>query len=399
MESNQYNHVLIRFGELSTKGKNKMVFIKQLLRNIKHALTAFPDLRYERGHDRLYIILHGSDPKMIEERLKKVFGISSFSFAIKVKSDIEAIRQAVLQEAMHSDAKTFKMDTRRHFKMFPMMSDAINRQCASDILQNTNIKVDVHHPDLRIQVEVREYDTYIMTKRIKGAGGYPVGTGGKVLVMLSGGIDSPVACYESMKRGLAIECIHYASPPYTSDEALEKVKDLAQQLALYQGSVRLHIVPFTHMQMVIYKHTYESYAITMMRRMMYRMAESLAIKQSCLAIVNGECLGQVASQTLESMNVIGRVVDLPILRPLITMDKLDIIKIAEQIHTYDISIRPFEDCCTIFTPKNPTTKPNLIKVEKQEAKFDYMSEINKAMEQVESIQIYYDKKDNDDAIF
>jgi len=396
---NEYNHILIRFGELSTKGKNKKDFIKQLMSNVKKALQSFDKLTFERGHDRLYILLNGEDHIAVSERLKHVFGISSFSLAIKIKTDLDEMKRVSLNLAKEFQGNTFKMDTRRHHKPFLYSSDEINRACASEILKNTNLKVDVKKPQLRIQIEVREFYTFIMSEKIKGAGGYPVGSSGKALVMLSGGIDSPVACYETMKRGVSIECIHYASPPYTSQQALDKVKQLASKIAFYQGHVRLHIVPFTSLQLAIYNTAYESYAITLMRRMMYRIAQQVAQKQHCLAIVNGESLGQVASQTLESMNVIGKVVDIPVLRPLICMDKLEIIDIANKIDTYDISIQPFEDCCTIFTPKKPTTKPNLEKVERLEAKFDYSSEIEKAIGTMESITIHSESKNKHEDLF
>ncbi len=390
---NEYNHILIRFGELSTKGKNKKDFIRQLMMNVKKSLREFEHLAYEKGHDRMYILLNGEDYKAVSKRLQCVFGISSFSLAKKVPSELDAIVEAAYAVASQasSEIHTFKMDTRRHHKPFLYSSDEINRACATKILQNTELKVNVKKPDLRIQVEVREFYTYVMSDKIKGAGGYPVGSSGKALVMLSGGIDSPVACYEMMKRGVAIECIHYASPPYTSVQALNKVKALASKLALYQGHIRLHVVPFTQMQLAIYKHCYESYAITVMRRMMYRMAQQIAEKQNCLAIVNGESLGQVASQTLESMNVIGKVVDIPVLRPIVCHDKLEIIDIAQKIDTYEISIQPFEDCCTIFTPKKPTTKPNLAKVEKMETHFDWQSELDTAVANTEAENIYYDQ--------
>lgn len=398
-EHRKYEYILIRFGELSTKGKNKKDFIKQLLSNLKRILKPFSALSFERSHDRLYILLNGEDHEKVCEELSYVFGISSFSLAIKVKSDLEEIKAVALQAAKDFEGKTFKMDTRRHHKAFLYSSDEINRACATDILKSTDLKVDVKKPDLRIQVEVREFYTYIMTNRIKGAGGYPVGSSGKALVMLSGGIDSPVACYEAMKRGVAIECIHYASPPYTSQQALDKVKELASKIARFQGHIRLHIIPFTDLQLAIYKNAYESYAITIMRRMMYRIAQDIAKKQNCLAIVNGESLGQVASQTLESMDVIGKVVDIPVLRPLVCMDKLEIIDIAQKIDTYDISIQPFEDCCTIFTPKKPTTKPKLDKVLRMEEKFDFKKEIELSIQKMESINIYHQKEQDYEDLF
>ena len=383
-----YDHILVRFGELSTKGKNRKDFIKRLLTNVKNALRDFNELTYERTHDRMYIMLNGEDHEAVAKHLQQVFGISSFSFAVKVASDIEVIKQTCLVLAKQSDAQTFKIEARRSFKQFPMVSDEINREVAGEILRNTDIKVNVREPQLRIQIELHQEATYIMTGKIKGNGGYPVGVGGKALVMLSGGIDSPVACYMTMKRGVAIECIHYASPPYTSQAAQDKVLELARAIAPYQGHIRLHIIPFTDLQLAISKNCDESYAITIMRRMMYRIAERVAQKQNCLAIVNGESIGQVASQTLESMQTINCVTDMPVIRPVACLDKLEIIDISQKIGTYDISIQPFEDCCTIFTPKNPVTKPTKHRAERLEGRFDFTSLIEDCIARMESVDIY-----------
>ena len=383
-----YDHILVRFGELSTKGKNRKDFIKRLLTNVKNALRDFNELTYERTHDRMYIMLNGEDHEAVAKHLQQVFGISSFSFAVKVASDIEVIKQTCLVLAKQSDAQTFKIEARRSFKQFPMVSDEINREVAGEILRNTDIKVNVREPQLRIQIELHQEATYIMTGKIKGNGGYTVGVGGKALVMLSGGIDSPVACYMTMKRGVAIECIHYASPPYTSQAAQDKVLELARAIAPYQGHIRLHIIPFTDLQLAIYKNCDESYAITIMRRMMYRIAERVAQKQNCLAIVNGESIGQVASQTLESMQTINCVTDMPVIRPVACLDKLEIIDISQKIGTYDISIQPFEDCCTIFTPKNPVTKPTKHRAERLEGRFDFTSLIEDCIARMESVDIY-----------
>lgn len=383
-----YDHILVRFGELSTKGKNRKDFIKRLLTNVKNALRDFNELTYERTHDRMYIMLNGEDHEAVAKHLQQVFGISSFSFAVKVASDIEVIKQTCLVLAKQSDAQTFKIEARRSFKQFPMVSDEINREVAGEILRNTDIKVNVREPQLRIQIELHQEATYIMTGKIKGNGGYPVGVGGKALVMLSGGIDSPVACYMTMKRGVAIECIHYASPPYTSQAAQDKALELARAIAPYQGHIRLHIIPFTDLQLAIYKNCDESYAITIMRRMMYRIAERVAQKQNCLAIVNGESIGQVASQTLESMQTINCVTDMPVIRPVACLDKLEIIDISQKIGTYDISIQPFEDCCTIFTPKNPVTKPTKHRAERLEGRFDFTSLIEDCIARMESVDIY-----------
>ncbi|MCI9523907.1 MAG: tRNA 4-thiouridine(8) synthase ThiI [Erysipelotrichaceae bacterium] len=391
----EYNHILVRFGELSTKGKNKKDFIKRLLVNVKNALRAYPHLTYERTHDRLYILLHGEDADKVAEILSHVFGISSFSFAIRVDSNIEQIKEMSLRIAKQADAKTFKIDTKRSDKRFPMISDEINRAVAGPILKQTDLKVDVKHPDLKIQIEIHEQDTYLMTGRIGGAGGYPIGVGGKALIMLSGGIDSPVAAYLTMKRGVAIECIHYASPPYTSDRAKEKVLELARLVSRYQGHVRVHIVPFTELQLAIYQNCDESYAITIMRRMMVRIAQRLSEQIHALAIVNGESIGQVASQTLESMLCINDVTCMPVIRPVCTMDKLEIIQLAKQIGTYETSILPFEDCCTIFTPQNPVTKPSIAKAVKMEQRFDYESLLTSCVDQIEHIDIYPNKEQDE----
>ena len=391
----EYNHILVRFGELSTKGKNKKDFIKRLLVNVKNALRAYPHLTYERTHDRLYILLHGEDADKVAEILSHVFGISSFSFAIRVDSNIEHIKEMSLRIAKQADAKTFKIDTKRSDKRFPMISDEINRAVAGPILKQTDLKVDVKHPDLKIQIEIHEQDTYLMTGRIGGAGGYPIGVGGKALIMLSGGIDSPVAAYLTMKRGVAIECIHYASPPYTSDRAKEKVLELARLVSRYQGHVRVHIVPFTELQLAIYQNCHESYAITIMRRMMVRIAQRLSEQIHALAIVNGESIGQVASQTLESMLCINDVTCMPVIRPVCTMDKLEIIQLAKQIGTYETSILPFEDCCTIFTPQNPVTKPSIAKAVKMEQRFDYESLLTSCVDQIEHIDIYPNKEQDE----
>ncbi|MEG0958538.1 MAG: tRNA uracil 4-sulfurtransferase ThiI [Erysipelotrichaceae bacterium] len=383
-----YDHILVRYGELSTKGKNKKDFINKLLHNVKNALKGFPKLTYQKTHDRLYIMLNDEDPNLVSVHLKKVFGIRSFSFALKVASDIDEIKTTALIMAKEFEGETFKIVARRSDKNFPMMSDDINRSVAGDILRETNLKVNVKTPDLKIQIEVHREDTYIMSNVIIAAGGYPVGVGGKALVMLSGGIDSPVASYLAMKRGVAIECIHYASPPYTSAQAQDKVMQLASLLAGYQGHIRMHIIPFTKLQLAIYENCDESYAITLMRRMMYRIAEAICAKSNCLAIVNGESIGQVASQTLESMATINAVVTCPVIRPVATMDKLEIIELARGIDTYETSIQPFEDCCTIFTPKNPVTKPTIRKVEMLEKRFDFETLVQECVEECQSINVY-----------
>lgn len=383
MDKLQYEFILIRYGELTTKGKNKKDFIRKLAENMKMALAGFDGLTFERTRDHIYIHLHGNDPDKIEPVLKKVFGIRSFSKAIKTENDIDKICENALL-LMKDKPGTFKVITKRANKKFEIHSEDVNRIVASKLLKayGPALHVDVHNPDYPLIVEIRDNNTYLMSQTILGAQGYPVGVAGKGMLMLSGGIDSPVAGYLAMKRGIHIECIHYSSQPYTSEAALNKVRQLARLLAPYQGNIALHIVPFTDLQLMIYKHCDESYAITMMRRMMYRLAESLALKQECIAIINGESVGQVASQTLNSMGVINKVIDLPVIRPVVTYDKLEIIDVARNIGTYQTSIQPFEDCCTIFTPKNPVTKPQASKCEWYENKYDFQSLLQQALDNV-----------------
>lgn len=391
-----YDHILVRYGELSTKGKNKNDFIRRLYQNMKNALREFSALEFEKTHDRIYILLNGVNPYEVSPVLEKVFGISSFSFAIKIDSELENIVKTALSVAKLSEAQTFKMETKRHYKPFPYISDEINRLCATEILKDTDLKVDVKNPDLKIMVEVRQFETYIMVNKIKGAGGYPVGVGGKAMVMISGGIDSPVAAYLMMKRGVSVECVHYASPPYTSTRALNKMLELVRIVSAYQGHIRVHVVPFTDLQLAIYENCDESYAITIMRRMMYRIAERLCENTNCKAIVNGESIGQVASQTLDSMITINETVNLPVIRPVVCMDKLEIIDLAQKINTYETSIQPFEDCCTIFTPKNPVTKPTIKRSTRLEGRFDFERLLEECIMKDEIVDIYPGEQLNED---
>lgn len=378
-----YDHIMVRFGELSTKGKNKKEFISILYFNIKHALKEFPNVTVSSRYDHIYVHLNGENEEPIIKRLQDVSGIQALSLVHKCENDIEVIKAASLELIKLEEGKTFKVKVKRGNKRFPMDSDQITRVVAPVILRNTELKVDVHNPDILLQIEVRDEGTYIFTKTISGAGGYPLGVAGKSMHMLSGGIDSPVAAYLLMKRGVTIECIHFASPPYTQEAVIYKLEDLLHKLNRYQPRIRLNIVPFTKIQEAIYDHTPESYCITLMRRMMFRLASRLAKRRNCPVISSGESVGQVASQTLQSMNVINQVTSIPVIRPCATMDKLEIIKISEKIETYEISIRPYEDCCTIFTPKAPKTSPHLDDVILYESKFDYESLINEALGNIE----------------
>lgn len=384
-----YDTVLIRYGELSTKGKNRKDFIRKLDQNIRHMLKDFPALTYQRTFDRIYIRLNGEDPEKIRELLSKVSGISSFSFTEKVPSDLNAIEEACLRIASESGKHTFKIITKRHDKTFPLNSDGINRAVAGEILRATDLKVGVHEPELEIRIEVHSDFTYLTSEKIPGAGGYPAGINGKVLLMLSGGIDSPVAAYELMKRGLDVEAVHFASPPYTSENARQKVLDLAGMVSVYnQLRMRVHIVEFTDLQLEIYKAAGDPYAVTLMRRMMFRIAEQIAREEGCLALATGESVGQVASQTLESIACINEVISMPVLRPLICVDKVDIIDLARKIGTYETSILPYEDCCTIFDPKNPVTKPTSKKASFYESRFDYASMVEECVKNRTEITVH-----------
>ncbi len=395
------DYILVRFGELTTKGKNRKLFIRKLLKNTKEILHDYPTLEYELTYDRLYIYLNEEDAQEVTDKIKTIFGIHNFSLCYKVEHDLEKAKEVVTYIIDHDEGNTFKIDTKRHDKSYPKNSIEMNKEIAGYVFHHTtkDLSVDVHNPDILVRVEYRKDAIYIMDNMIPGAGGYPVGIGGKALLMLSGGIDSPVAGYLTMKRGVDLECIHYASPPYTNEMAREKVLDLVNVLKDYtHGYIKVHIVPFTDLQLSVYDHCDESYAMTVMRRMMYRIAEGVAKKNDCLAIVNGESIGQVASQTLESMNTINQVITTPVIRPVACMDKLEIIKIAEKIGTYDISIRPYEDCCTIFTPHNPATKPKAYKAKGFEDEWDFEAEVQKCIDQTETI-IINSKYKNDEDLF
>jgi len=378
-----YEHILIRYGELALKGKNRKEFERILHANIKYALKGCEGIRINRTFGRMYIELNGADEKPIIERLKNVFGIHSFSLAIKVENDLEAIQKGALAAFIGTEGtkETFKVSAKRAFKRFPIDSQKLNHLVGSYILQNYEpLRVDVHNPDVEVKVEVREEHTYITCRVIQGAGGLPVGSaGGKAMLLLSGGIDSPVAGYLAMKRGVRIEAIHFHSPPFTNERAKQKVLDLAKSLTKFGGSIRVHLVPFTELQKYIHEHVPDSYEMTIMRRMMLRIAERIANQRGALALATGESLGQVASQTLHSMNAINEVTNLPVIRPLVTMDKLEVISIARKIGTYETSILPYEDCCTIFLPRETKTKPKREKSQKFEAELDFERYIEEAV--------------------
>lgn len=385
----QYDHIVIRYGEIGLKGKNRKVFTNQLHENVARKLRNFNDIKIKKTRDRMYIVLNGANPDPILEECKKVFGIQSMSLAIKVKNEEEVIKEAALFALTEAQGvNTFKITAKRVNKEFPIDSQSFNHVLGGHLLANTEgYTVDVHRPDLEIRVEIRNEATYITSKKIMAAGGLPVGSSGKTLLLLSGGIDSPVAGYLAMKRGVQIEAIHFHSPPYTSERAKQKVFDLARELTSYGKNVKIHIVPFTKLQQKIHREIPHGYSMTVMRRMMMRISEAIARQEGILSLTTGESLGQVASQTMESMNAINDVTNYPIIRPLVAMDKEDIMNIAEQIGTYDISIRPFEDCCTVFVPKSPKTKPKTDKVIKFESIVDFTEDLKETIENVEVVEI------------
>ena len=346
------------------------------------------DVKIEKNRVRMFIETEDKNIEPVCDIIKNIFGIHSIVIAYKIKTDLKLIEETSLEVAKKINFNTFKVETDRADKSFPLDSMELSRQIGGLILKNIpNIKVDVHNPEYLLKIEVRNDYTYIYSKEIKALGGYPVGIAGKGLLMLSGGIDSPVAGYLAMKRGIKLECIYFESPPHTSIAAKNKVKTLVTKLNKYQPTIKLHVINFTNIQESIYKNIDSTYMITIMRRMMYRIAEKVLKERNCLVLVNGESVGQVASQTLTSMQVINNVTNIPVIRPVACLDKLEIIDIAKKIDTYETSILPYEDCCTIFLPKHPVINPELEKAIKYEESFDYQALIDEAVNTRETITI------------
>ena len=379
--------ILIKYGELSTKKGNRNFFINTLYNNVKSKLGMY-DVSINKDRAKMTIKFRDDDLDDIVKLVGKVFGIHTFNIAYLCDSDEDAIKSTVMEVVSNTNFNTFKVETKRSDKRFPIHSGDLNRILGGMILKNVpNIKVDVHNPDLLLKVEIREDGTYIYYNSFNGSGGYPVGTQPKGMLMLSGGIDSPVAGYLAMKRGIVIDAVYFEAIPHTSLEAREKVITLCRKLSSYTNHINLHIVNFTTIQEEIYKNCREDYCITIMRRMMYRIMEKLATKYNGLAIINGESVGQVASQTLTSMSVINSVTNMPVIRPLACLDKLEIMDIARKIETYETSILPYEDCCTVFVPKHPAINPKIETAIKEENKFDYDRLINEAVDSLNTIQV------------
>ena len=378
--------VLIKYGELTTKKGNRKFFINTLYQNIKKKLANF-DVKISRDISRMYIEFSDSDLELVLEKLNQVFGVHSYQIAYKIETDIEKIKDLAV-EIMNEKKGTFKVETRRANKNFPIQSIEFSRQVGGLVLKNnSHLTVDVHNPDTTLTIEILERFTYLYTDIYYGLGGYPVGVQSKGMLMLSGGIDSPVAGWMALKRGVKIDAVYFEAIPHTSLEARYKVIELSRKLCKYCDSIKLHIVPFTNIQEAIYKECNPEYCITIMRRMMYRIMEKLAKKNKGLVIINGESIGQVASQTLTSMSVINSVTNMPVIRPVACLDKLEIIDIAKKIDTYDISILPYEDCCTVFVPKHPVINPSLQECSLNEKKFDFEKMIDETVNQVETVVI------------
>lgn len=399
----QYSEIMIRYGELSTKKKNRMRFINKLKNNMEHVLSIYPDVSVKTDRDRGHVYLNGTDYHEVAESLKEIFGIQAFSPSFKVEKNVDTLVKAVqeIMTSVYKDGMTFKITAKRSDHSFELDSRALNHTLGDAVFSVLpNIKAQMKQPDINLKVEIRDEAAYISYENIRGAGGLPVGTSGKGMLMLSGGIDSPVAGYLALKRGIDIEAVHFASPPYTSPGALKKAHDLTRKLTKFGGNIQFIEVPFTEIQEEIKEKAPEAYLMTLTRRFMMRITDRIRENRNGLVIINGESLGQVASQTLESMQAINAVTATPIIRPVVTMDKLEIIDIAQKIDTFDISIQPFEDCCTIFAPDRPKTNPKIKNTEQYEKRMDVEGLVERAVAgiMVTTIQPQADSDDVDDLI-
>ncbi|OXM15635.1 tRNA uracil 4-sulfurtransferase ThiI [Paenibacillus herberti] len=388
----KYDHITVRYGELTLKGRNRGRFEQQMFRQIKNSLRHLEGLEFEKTYARAYIKLNGVDYEQAAEGLRRVFGLHSFSPVIRAVNELEAIKEAALSlwESLEVKPATFKVKVKRGWKGFPHVTHELQHLIGSHVLRAApELKVDVHRPEMELNVDIQPEGAYIFCRSEPGAGGFPYGSNGKAMLLLSGGIDSPVAGWSAMRKGLELELVHYHSFPFTSEQATDKVIELARQLSLYAGKpLKLHLVPFTDIQTRFTGTGQDHLIITLMRRAMLEIAGMLAERNGAGGIVSGDSLGQVASQTLDSMNVIGRVLDIPLLRPLIMMDKQEIIDQAVKIGTYTTSILPFEDCCTLFVPKSPSTNPNLRVVERTENGIAELKELLlKAADGVETVNL------------
>lgn len=386
----QYSEIMVRYGELSTKGKNRMRFINKLRRNIQDVLSVYPEVKVSADRDRCHVFLNGADYTPVAESLQQIFGIQAFNPVYRVEKDVVVLTKAVqaIMTDLYYEGMTFKVTSKRSDHQFELDSTQLNHTLGGavfDVLPN--IKAQMKKPDVNLKVEIRDEAAYISHEEIRGAGGLPVGTAGKGMLMLSGGIDSPVAGYLALKRGVDIEAVHFASPPYTSPGALKKAQDLTRKLTKFGGNIQFIEVPFTEIQEEIKEKAPEAYLMTLTRRFMMRITDRIRQQRDARIIINGESLGQVASQTLESMQAINAVTTTPVIRPVVTMDKLEIIDLAQKIDTFEISIQPFEDCCTIFAPDRPKTNPKLKNVEQYEERLDVEGLVERAVAGIKVTEI------------
>lgn len=377
--------VLVKYApEIFLKGLNRNKFEKKLKNNITKKLK---DVEHQIVLDQGRWFIKSNDLDEIVDRVRRVFGVQEVSIVTEIEGTLDNIKEEALRRVKESNAKTFKIETNRANKNFSKNSMEISREVGGYILSNLgdNVSVDIHKPECKVQVEIREGSTYVFTNddRVKGVGGLPYGMNGSTMLMLSGGIDSPVAGYLMAKRGVELNCIYYHSHPYTSERAKDKVKDLAKILAKYTEKVNLFVVPFTEIQMEIIEKCREDELTIIMRRFMMRCACYLSEKRGIQSVSTGESIGQVASQTMEGLVVSSDVADRPVFRPLISMDKEDIIDIAKDIDTFETSILPYEDCCTIFVPKHPKTKPRVLEIRKSEEALDIDTLVEKAINEME----------------
>jgi len=383
--------ILIKLGEMVLKGLNRNVFEATLLRNIRRRLNNLGGFDIKSAQSTVYVTpREGADLDTAVEKVSKIFGIAAFSRACIVKKEMPAILEAA-QEYLKTEllgAKTFKVESKRADKSFPLKSPEISADVGEYLLnQFSHLTVDVHNPDITVRVEVRDFGAYVHGQPIRGAGGIPVGTGGNAAILISGGIDSPVAAWTMAKRGLELTAIHFASPPYTSERAEQKVADLLTKVSEYSGRMNMFTVPFAKVQEEIMAKCPEEFFTIIMRRFMMRVSEKIAVNEHCSALITGESLGQVASQTLQAIVCTDQAAEMPIFRPLIGMDKIDIIDISRKIDTFDISIQPFEDCCTVFTPKHPRTRPDLQAILEAERQLDCDALIEECVRNVKLTKI------------
>ena len=389
--------IMLKYAELNTKKANIGMFLHILKQNIEEKIGNFANIEFDKG--RMFIKTEEENYSFVLNSLKKIFGIHEIEVGYQIENTkMSLIEESLIKIIQNKDFQTFKVETKRSDKNYPLTSLEISKHLGGIILKNKeNIKVDVQNPEVIFYVEIRKDHAYIYSEKIKGLGGYPVGTLGKGLLMLSGGIDSPVAGYLAMKRGVKIEAIYFESPPHTSVEAKNKVEALAKIISEYATPIKIHVINFTKIQEEIYKNIPHEYLITIMRRMMYRISEKIAYKNNCKILINGESIGQVASQTLSSMAAINEVVSIPVIRPVACFDKLEIIALAKQIGTYETSILPFEDCCTIFVPEHPVINPEKEKCREFEKLIPYEELLKEAI-QNETILTNQTKKEFEDLL-